>query len=172
MLAGTPGRSAIGDTACAAQPPASAAHAALQKDTTPTPALSAVAAIGTDASCGQQPGSYAVHPAVLDAATHTAAVFSGSSQSSNIEDHPSMTRIPAALDAFAAQQAAADAAAGSGKWCSGTLEDLRPDGSVVTSFDLGAGTARLAGFQAKVCIPRSLVGDRHIRHAILPLHGQ
>jgi hypothetical protein len=118
-----------------------------------SPALAAVAAIGKDRSCGHQPGAYTVHPAVLDATTHTAAVLSGSQSATN-EDQPAVTRIPAALDAFAAQTAGPDQAAGSGNWCCGALDALRPDGSVVTSFGLGAGAAHLAGFTAKVCRKR------------------
>lgn len=134
-------------------------HAALHKPAAAAAALSAVAVIGTDVSYGQQPGSYAVHPAVLDAVTHTAAVFSGASQPADAADQqPAVTRIPAALEAYAASSMeSAEAAAGSRKWCSGTLEALQPDGSVVTSFNLDSGVARLAGFQAKVCMFVALI---------------
>ena len=57
-------------------------------------------------------------------------------QSTATEDHPAVTRIPAALGAFATQPSGADEAAGSGKWCCGALDALQPDGSVVTSFGL------------------------------------
>lgn len=161
VCAGIAQRLAQGNTAPTIAPSSSAAHAALARSAAAPPALSAVAAIGTNSSCGQQPGSYGAHPAVLDAMTHTAAVFSGSTamypdaQDSSLQ--PAVTRIPVALDAFLAVQPAAgsgkqDDDAGSWKWCSGALEALRPDDSVVTSFGLGVGAARLAGFQAKVQI--------------------
>jgi hypothetical protein len=139
------------DAACETVPAASTARALVQDHTAAAaPAPAAVAAIGKDGSCGQQPGAYAVHPATLDATTHTAAVLSGSQAPAN-EGQAALTRIPAALDAFAAQTSGPDQVAGSGKWCCGALDALRPDGSVVTSFGLGAGAAHLAGFTAKVC---------------------
>lgn len=138
-------------TACKVVAAASTARALVRNHAAAaSPALAAVAAIGRDRSSGHQPGAYAVHPAVLDATTHTAAVLSGS-QSPATEDQAAVTRIPAALDAFAAQTAGPGQAAGSGKWCCGALDALRPDGSVVTNFGLGAGAAHLAGFTAKVC---------------------
>lgn len=134
--------------------PASAARAALQQlSATASPPLAAVAAIGVDRGCGQQLGSYAVHPAVLDSATHTAAVFSAANSSTAVA--PAVTRIPVALEAYCA---APHQEAGRRKWCSGALEALRQDGSVVTSFSLGGGAARLSGFQAKVkCCPPHLI---------------
>lgn len=144
-------------TACKAVPAASPARALVRNHAAAAaPALAAVAAIGKDHSHGHQPGVYAVHPAVLDATTHTAAVLSGN-QSPAAEEGPAVTRIPAALDAFAAQTAGPDRAAGSGEWCCGALDALRPDGSVVTSFGLGAGAVHLAGFTAKVCKKRHIV---------------
>ena len=138
-------------TGCGVLPAASSAQALVQKSATAVaPAPTAVAAIGKGRTYGNQPGAYAIHPAVLDATTHTAAVLSGN-QSSAIEDQPAVTRIPAALDAFVAQTSGPNQAAGSGGWCCGALDTLRPDGSVVTSFRLGAGAAHLAGFTAKVC---------------------
>lgn len=132
--------------------PASAARTALHASAAVAPALAAVAAIGPYRSFRQQPGSYAVHPAVLDSATHTAAVFSAASPS---EAASAVIRIPVALEAYSTAVAArpaagSDVAAGSGKWCSGALEALRPDGSVLTSVSLGGGAARLLSFQAKV----------------------
>ncbi len=149
--------------------PASAARTALHASAAVAPALAAVAAIGPYRSFRQQPGSYAVHPAVLDSATHTAAVFSAASPS---EAASAVTRIPVALEAYSAARpaAASGVAAGSGKWCSGALEALRPDGSVLTSVSLGGGAARLSSFQAKVsflttCSPLStsllMVSLRH-----------
>ena len=142
-------------TACKAVPAASTVRALVRNHAAAAaPALAAVAAIGKDRSHGHQPGAYAVHPAVLDATTHTAAVLSGNQSP---EEGPAVTRIPAALDAFAAQTAGPDRAAGSGEWCCGALDALRPDGSVVTSFGLGAGAAHLTGFTAKVCRKRHIV---------------
>lgn len=46
------------------------------------------------------------------------------------------------------------AAVGSPQWCTGTLHDLLPDGTVVTGFSLCEAaqqrTASISGFQAKV----------------------
>ena len=59
-----------------------------------------------------------------------------------------VTRIPVALEAF---NAAVGAPPG---WCTGTLHDLLPDGTVVTGFSLSDATRRpnasISGFQAKV----------------------
>lgn len=95
-----------------------------------------------------QPGGYGVHPAVLDAATHTAAVFASAESSEDAH----FTRIPAALDAFCG--ASATVLSQSNVWCTGTLEGLLSSGTVVTSFHLASETsvtaASISGFQAKM----------------------
>ena len=96
----------------------------------------------------QQPGGYGVHPAVLDAATHTAAAFASAESSEDAH----FTRIPAALDAFCA--ASATVTSHAIVWCTGTLERLLSSGTVVTSFHLASETsvpaASISGFQAKM----------------------
>ena len=97
----------------------------------------------------QQPGGFAEHPAVLDAASHTAALFAAAKA-----DEAAVIRVPAALDAFKS-----DSRIGSqhrSGWCVGSLEAMLPSQTVITSFGLATNHgstpagARLCGFQAKV----------------------
>ena len=97
----------------------------------------------------QQPGGFANHPAVLDAATHTAALFSAAKA-----DEAAVTRVPAALDVF--QSGSRSGPHHGSGWCVGTLEAVLPSQTVITSFGLASersttpAGARLCGFQAKV----------------------
>lgn len=131
-----------------AQPVTAVLHAPLQQATP----LEAVAAM---ASCRQQqPDAYVVHPAALDAATHTAAVFSTISERSSdtTAEAAAVTRIPVALAAFGAAVGQPVQGSGQQRWCSGALRAVHPDGSVVTDFNVtDAGAAHLSGFIAKVC---------------------
>ena len=104
----------------------------------------------------QQPGGFSQHPAVLDAATHTAALFAAADDTSG----PAVTRVPAALDAYrgltAPQQQSQQQWRG---WCVGSLQAVLPSRTVVTSFGLACNEdaaiagAHLCGFQAKVMGP-------------------
>lgn len=110
----------------------------------------AVASERMVADPAQQPGGFADHPAVLDAATHTAALFATADKAGAAP----VIRVPAALDAFrSGSRLRPQEQSG---WCVGSLEAVLPSQTVVTSFGLassvGAATAgaRLCGFQAKV----------------------
>ena len=98
----------------------------------------------------QQPGGFANHPAVLDAATHTAALFA----TADTADAAPVMRVPAALDAF--QSGSRTRTQRRFGWCVGSLKAVQPSGMVITAFglapDAGSATAGTAlhGFQAKV----------------------
>ena len=109
----------------------------------------AIASESLIANPAQQPGGFADHSAVLDAATHTAALFAAAKA-----DEAAVTRVPAAVDAFwSGSRTGPQHRSG---WCVGSMEAVLPSQTVITSFGLASGHgttpagARLCGFQAKV----------------------
>ncbi len=120
-------------------------HASAPSAARPT----AIASESLVADPAQQPGGFATHPAVLDAATHTAALFAAARA-----DEAAVIRVPAALDAF--QSGSRTGSQHRSGWCVGSLEAVLPSQTVITSFGLASehsttpASARLCGFQAKV----------------------
>ena len=114
----------------------------------------------------QQPGGFADHPAVLDAATHTAALFA----TADSADAAPVIRVPAALEAF--QPGSGHGARQRWGWCVGSLEAVLPSQTVITSFGLASsvGTmtagARLCGFQAKVMGANPKVAELTLQYCI------
>lgn len=119
--------------------------------------------VGGELLSTQQPEGYIMHPALLDAATHTAAAL----QASHAEE-ARVTRIPVALGALvaAADNAAAASAASppllhdAAQWAAGVFGGLSADGSTAsTSFSLtGRSALQLSGFQAKTVSAAGLHG--------------
>ena len=99
----------------------------------------------------QQPDGYLVHPAMLDAATHTAAAL----QSSQRAD-AGVTRIPVGVDALLAPACADEGTPRAAQhWCQGVFSGMSADGAALTSFTMapaGSGSPGLqfSGFRAKV----------------------
>lgn len=121
----------------------------LQQAAHPDP-LAAVANLEPADNAGQ-PDSYVVHPASLDATTHTAAVLSTLLAPSSLSAEAAVTRIPVALEVYGAPQQ--QLSRGQETWCSGVVEAVQTDGSVVTGYGIAPAcltSARLSGFVAKV----------------------
>lgn len=97
-----------------------------------------------------QPDSYVTHPASLDATTHTAAVLATLSAPSSVSAEAAVTRIPVALEVYGTPQQ--HLVYGQQTWCSGVVEAMQADGSVVTGYSIATACltmARLSGFVAK-----------------------
>lgn len=103
---------------------------------------------GAELLLGQQPEGYLLHPALLDAATHTAAALQASQRA-----EAGVSRIPVAVGALAAGEGAGAAPLRAAcQWCKGVFGGMLANGTAVTSFGLaasGSTTAHLTDLQAK-----------------------
>ena len=145
----------VADVALESGPAAAAAaeSAAVLQHLLPPAALAApfvLAAGRVEASqllMRHQPGGYLMHPAMLDAATHTAAVLQAAQQAEQ-----GVTRIPVGAHTVLAPPATA-VARPAPRWCQGRVAGLEADGTALADFMLAASShssVQLAGFQAKV----------------------
>lgn len=125
---------------------------------------------GTSLLAPQQPDSYIMHPAMLDAATHTAAALQDGQGSTG-----HITRIPVGVQALCGAALEEPLAPNPAQqWCRGIIAGKDAFDTVLASFNVSVSSSsslQLCGFQAKV-VRSSSASEGHFAHLKAVTHAQ